>query len=74
MSKPIRRATLYATALGVCDVHLNGNRVSDDYFTPGWTDYVQRVYYRAYDVTPPSRRRQRLGGVLADGWYSGYIG
>ena len=32
-------------------MHLNGQRVSDDYFTPGWTDYNKRVYYRTYDVT-----------------------
>jgi alpha-L-rhamnosidase len=45
------RATLYATALGLVDMHLNGRRVSDDYFTPGWTDYSKRVYYRTWDVT-----------------------
>ncbi len=53
--KPIRRATLYATALGIFDVHLNGRRVSDDWFNPGWTDYTKRVYYRAYDVTKQVR-------------------
>ncbi len=75
VSKPIRRATLYASALGVCDVHLNGNRVSDDYFTPGWTDYEKRVYYRAYDVTSAVKQGgNAVGGVLSDGWYSGYIG
>ena len=53
--KPVRRATLYATALGIFDVHLNGRRVSDDWFNPGWTDYTKRVYYRAYDVTDQVR-------------------
>ena len=42
---------VYATALGIYDVHLNGHRVSDDRFNPGWTDYTKRVYYRAYNVT-----------------------
>ena len=75
VSKPIRRATIYASSLGVCDVHLNGNRVSDDYFTPGWSDYVKRVYYRAYDVTSAVQKGgNAIGGVLSDGWYSGYIG
>ncbi|HVM60283.1 MAG TPA: family 78 glycoside hydrolase catalytic domain [Verrucomicrobiae bacterium] len=73
--KPVRHATLYATGLGVFDVHLNGRRVSDDYFNPGWTDYRKRVYYRAYDVTDLVRHGQNvLGAVLADGWYSGYAG
>ena len=60
--KPVRRATVYATALGILDLHLNGQRVSDDYFNPGWTDYTRRVYYRAYDVTNRFIRGQRPGG------------
>ena len=73
--KPVARATLYATALGLVNMHLNGRRVSDDYFTPGWTDYAKRVYYRAYDVTRLVRRGDNaLGAVLADGWFSGYVG
>jgi len=73
--KPVARATLYATALGLVDLYLNGRRVSDDYFTPGWTDYSKRVYYRTYDVTERVRRGDNaLGAILADGWFSGYIG
>ena len=73
--KAIARATLYASALGLVDMHLNGRRVSDDFFTPGWTDYKKRVYYRTYDVTKLVRRGENaLGAVLADGWFSGYIG
>lgn len=73
--KPVACATLYAAALGIVDMHLNGQRVSDDYFTPGWTDYAKRVYYRAYDVTQLIRRGDNaLGAVLADGWFSGYLG
>jgi alpha-L-rhamnosidase len=75
VEKPVRRATLYATALGIFDIHLNGQRVSDDYFDPGWTDYTRRVYYRAFDVTSQVRAGDNaLGAILADGWYSGYIG
>ncbi len=75
VSKPVESAVLHATALGICDAHLNGQRVSDEYFTPGWTDYAKRVYYRSYDVTDRIQLgANALGGVLADGWYSGYIG
>src|SRR5450631_1889731 len=73
--RSIVRATLYASALGLVEVHLNGHRISEDFFTPGWTDYDQRVHYRTYDVTPLVRRGENaLGAVLADGWYSGYVG
>ena len=75
IDKPLARATLYATALGLVDMHLNGHRASDDYFTPGWTDYQKRVYYRTWDVTKLVRGGgNALGAVLADGWFSGYVG
>jgi alpha-L-rhamnosidase len=75
LDQPVRRATLYATALGIFDVHLNGRRVSEDRFNPGWTDYTKRVYYRAYDVTGHLRSGENsLGAILADGWYCGYVG
>lgn len=73
--KKVQRATLYATALGVVDMHLNGKLVSEDRFTPGWTDYTKRAHYRTYDVTPMLRRGANvMGAILGDGWYSGYIG
>jgi alpha-L-rhamnosidase len=75
IAKPIGRAVLYATALGLCDAYLNGSRVNDDYFTPGWTDYRKRVYYRAYDVTTMLHKGiNTWGAILADGWFSGYVG
>ena len=75
VDQPVKRATLYATALGIFDVHLNGRRVADDYFNPGWTDYSKRVYARAFDVTDQVHPGENaVGAILADGWYSGYVG
>jgi alpha-L-rhamnosidase len=72
---PVARATLYTTSLGIHDIHLNGQRITEDYFNPGWTDYSKRVYYRAYDVTDRVHPGPNaLGAILADGWYSGYVG
>ncbi len=73
--KPVKNATLYVTALGIADVELNGQRVTDDWFNPGWTDYTKRVYYRAYDVTSRIKPGNNdVGAILADGWFSGYVG
>jgi alpha-L-rhamnosidase len=74
-AKAVRRATIYATALGIYELHLNGERVGDACFAPGWSDYHQRAYYNAYDVTPLLKKgANALGAWVADGWYSGYIG
>ena len=74
-AKTVRRATLYATALGIYDAFLNGQRVSTQMFSPGWSDYKRRAYYNAYDVTPLIQPgANALGFIVADGWYAGYVG
>ena len=71
----VKRATMFATAFGFYDLSLNGVRLNPSYFDPGWTDYRKRLYYRAYDVTEQLQAgRNIMGAVLADGWFSGYIG
>ena len=75
VDRPVLRARLYATALGVYEPRLNGRRVSPDVLSPGWTDYHRRVEHQAYDVTPLLQRGENVMGVLlGEGWYSGYIG
>ncbi len=71
--RKVRRATVYATALGIYELEINGRRVSDNYFAPGWTDYLQRAYYNTYDVTDMiTAGDNAIGATVADGWYSGY--
>lgn len=71
----VQRATLYATALGLYHLSINGHAVGADYFTPGWTDYDRRVYYQTYDVTDlVARGANTLGAILTEGWYAGYVG
>lgn len=73
--RSVRRALLHVSALGLVDLHLNGRRVSEAYFEPGWSDYRRRAYTRTHDVTDLLRRGDNcLGAVLADGWYAGYVG
>ena len=68
VEKPVKRATLYASALGNYEMHINGQRVGNDYFTPGWTDYNKRVYYNTYDVTDMiNAGANAIGGILAEG-------
>jgi alpha-L-rhamnosidase len=71
----VRRATVYATALGIYELHVNGRRVGDAYFTPGWSDYRLRAYYNTLDVTGLVRSGANvIGAIVAEGWYSGYVG
>ncbi len=73
--KPLTRATVYATARGIYMLHVNGQRVGDAHFAPGWTDYTKRIQYQTHDVTDLLQAGDNaVGAVVADGWYCGYIG
>jgi alpha-L-rhamnosidase len=70
----VARARLYATALGVYEARLNGQRVGDLQLAPGWTDYRRRVPYQCFDITPlVVVGDNTVGAILGDGWYCGHI-
>lgn len=72
---PPIRARLYATARGLFEAHLNGQRVGDHELAPGWTDYRDRIDYTVHDVTDLLRESDNLLRFsIADGWWSGYVG
>jgi alpha-L-rhamnosidase len=71
---PIIRATLHATAHGIFDAYLNGQLVSDDVLSPGWTSYEWRLRYRSYDVTSLLQPTSVLGIALGNGWFRGRLG
>ena len=75
LAKPIAKARLYTTALGVSEVHLNGRKVGEQFLAPGWTDYNKRVRYQVYDVTTQVKQgANALGALVGNGWYCGHTG
>ena len=76
----VKSAKIYASALGVFDLFLNGKRVgvdgSDIYdeLKPGWTDYRKEINYMTYDVTPLMREGGNvIGAQVSNGWWAGAI-
>ena len=68
------KALLHITALGLYECTINGQRIGDHEFAPGWTDYRKRVYFQTYDVTQIIRKGENvIGVILGDGWYSGHL-
>ncbi len=73
-SKKVERARLYATAMGLYEMSLNGKRVGDEYFTPGWTSYDFRYQYHTFDVTSFLKNGVNcLAAMLGDGWFRGSV-
>jgi alpha-L-rhamnosidase len=68
----IESARIYATGVGLYELHLNGERVGEDLLAPGWTSYSKRIQYQTYDVTSQLKGSSNaIGVMLADGWYKG---
>ncbi|MEU5154117.1 family 78 glycoside hydrolase catalytic domain [Glycomyces sp. NPDC021274] len=75
LAAPVASARLYATAHGLYQAEINGERVGDDELSPGWTSYEHRLRYYTYDVTGLVREGvNAIGAFLADGWFRGRLG
>ncbi|GAB3665129.1 alpha-L-rhamnosidase [Echinicola sediminis] len=74
LNKKIKSATAYITAHGMYQAFINGQKVGDAYFTPGWTSYGKRLQYQAYDVTGLLQAgTNAVGVILGNGWYRGEL-
>lgn len=52
LKKNIEHARLYISGLGAYSVYINGLEVAgDELMKPALSDYTQRIYFNAYDVT-----------------------
>lgn len=75
LSKKVKEARVYVTAKGVYELRLNGNKVGEDFLTPGWTSYNKRILYQTYDVTKMLQTgNNAIGAVIGSGWYKGELG
>lgn len=75
-----RAALIRATALGVFDLYLNGERVGRrcgdrmiyDEMKPEWTDYRHRVFFYEYDLLPLAKAGTNvLLALVSPGWWAG---
>ncbi|KKO06179.1 hypothetical protein LCGC14_0065970 [marine sediment metagenome] len=72
--KTINSAKVQITSLGLYELYLNGEKVGNDLFTPGYTSYNKRLQYQTYDVTHMLKANNAIGALVGDGWYRGNIG
>lgn len=75
VTRKIVDAKLFITSLGLYEASINGKRVGDAFFTPGWTSFDHRLTYQEYDVTHLLQKGNNVIEVmLTGGWYSGAFG
>ena len=69
------RARVYATAHGVYEVFLDGQRLGDLELTPGFTSYHSHLEYQTYNITEYlTPGEHSLVAVVSDGWWRGAVG
>jgi len=89
LDKKVKSATLTACGLGLVELYLNGQPVSDELFVPAVSDYhytenrvcfkqygehtSHRIYCLRYDVTDMLCEHNCIGAALSIGWYSAKI-
>jgi alpha-L-rhamnosidase len=74
VNKPVARARVYATALGVYEAQINGEKLDDTFLAPGWTSYHKRLQYQTYAVENLHEGENELRFALGKGWYAGALG
>ncbi len=72
--RPLKKAILSVSAIGVYVPYLDGKRIGTSVLMPGWTNYDIRVQYQTYDVTAlvtPGKHCLEIG--VGNGWALGDI-
>ena len=64
------RAFVEATALGVYELEIDGRKVGDAYFAPGFTSYGHRIPYQSHDVDL-APGEHTVTATVAGGWAVG---
>lgn len=75
IEKKIAKARLYASALGLYEFYIGGQKAGVLYFAPFWTDYRHTLEYQTYDVTSLLQSgKNELEMIVGKGWYAGALG
>ncbi|MFC3928550.1 family 78 glycoside hydrolase catalytic domain [Streptococcus caprae] len=75
LDKPVAKARLYMTALGLYETYIDGQKVGQEFLAPGQTAYDQWVQLQTYDVTDSLTAGEHEFLIsTADGWFKGPYG
>ncbi|BBT70636.1 MULTISPECIES: alpha-L-rhamnosidase [Enterobacteriaceae] len=71
-SEEIVSAVVHASALGLYQLWINGEKVGCDELAPGWTSYHHHLLYQTWDVSDRLCGGENvIGAMVGAGWYKG---
>ena len=69
-NKPIKKAIIQISGLGLYDLQINGKKTGDQVLAPAATDYRKTFFYNSYDVSAQLKQGDNaIGVVLGNGRY-----
>ena len=68
LKNSVKKATLYASCMGVYNAYVDDKKVGNAVLAPGWTSYNSRVQYQKYDVTNMLKNNSVLSLSCGQGW------
>ena len=71
LKAPLRSARLLLSGLGMYDAYLNGKKVGEQMFKPGYTYYKKRVLFQEYEVTSLLKEKNEFFLYVGQGWFCG---
>jgi len=72
VTKKVKSAFMFASAAGLYDAYINGQRANNDVLDPGRSEYTKRIMYQCSDVTDKLKEgKNAIGAVLGRGWWIG---
>lgn len=72
VGKNVASAEIFITALGIYEAEIDGKKIGDQFFAPGYTYYPRDLFYQKFNIEEYlSTGEHELKLYLGQGWYSG---
>ncbi len=67
----VEKAEILCTAMGIYELQLDGKKLGDDFFAPGFTSYAHQLQVQRYDIIETIKDGSELIATVAGGWAVG---
>lgn len=68
VNEKVEHAQLQITSFGVYEAQINGRKVGNYIFAPGWTNYKERLQYQTYDIKTLISKHNNIEISVGRGW------
>jgi hypothetical protein len=71
LDKKVSQALVFVSGLGHYELYVNGEKIGDRFFSPGWSNYQKTCFYNTFDITGNLIRGQNaIGLIVGNGFYN----